>query len=202
VTSAIYDAGYGSSSRAYTAFRLPGMTPATYGRRGKGARIQWLTTSSPIGRILVAATGTGLCFVEVDAGGDDAALRDALAREFPEAEIDAAPSAGLRRFADAARAVAETGTVTVELPVDVRGTVFQWRVWRALTAVPRGETRTYVEVARAIGRPSASRAVARACATNPLALVVPCHRVVRADGAPSGYRWGGAVKRALLARER
>jgi AraC family transcriptional regulator of adaptative response/methylated-DNA-[protein]-cysteine methyltransferase len=196
VTDAIYEAGYGSPSRVYGAIRLPGMTPATYGRGGAGARIAWTTTSSPVGRILVAATARGLCFVEV--GRADASLRDALRREFPRAEIAEHSSKALAPFALAARAVAEANTVPDTVPLDIRGTAFQWRVWRALTRIPRGETRSYAAVAAAIGQPKAVRAVARACATNPIALVVPCHRVVGSDGTTGGYRWGSGTKRSLL----
>ena len=200
VTEAIYASGYGSPSRVYGAIQLPGMTPATYGRGGRGAVIRWLTMASPVGRILVASTARGLCFVEV--GQTDEALLDALRREFPDAEVQASASADLQDLAHAARAVAQAARLPEALPVDIRGTAFQWRVWRALTAIPRGETRSYGEIARAIGDPAAARAVARACATNPLALVVPCHRVVPAGGATGGYRWGARVKAELLALER
>jgi AraC family transcriptional regulator of adaptative response/methylated-DNA-[protein]-cysteine methyltransferase len=196
VTDAVYEAGYGSPSRVYGAIRLPGMTPATYGRGGAGARIEWTTTSSPVGRILVAATARGLSFVGV--GRTDAALLDALGREFPHADIDVRSSGSLAPLARAARAVAEAKAVPETLPLDIRGTAFQWRVWRALTRIPRGETRSYAAVAAAIGRPNAVRAVARACATNPIALVVPCHRVVGTDGETGGYRWGAGKKRTLL----
>jgi AraC family transcriptional regulator of adaptative response/methylated-DNA-[protein]-cysteine methyltransferase len=200
VTDAIYEAGYGSPSRVYEAIRLPGMTPATYGRGGKGAHIRWTTTDSSVGRIMVAATRRGLCFVEV--GDSDRTLLAGLRREFPEADIDDHAATLLAPLARAARAVAEAQPVPPDLPVDIRGTAFQWRVWRALTRIPRGQTRSYSEVAAAIGRPSAVRAVARACATNPLSLVVPCHRVVGANGKLTGYRWGVGVKKALLVKER
>jgi len=200
VTDAVYESGYGSPSRMYDAIRLPGMTLATYGRGGKGAEIRWLAAESPVGRVLVAATARGLCAVR--AGADDAGLVRALRAEFPLATIDAHPSAELQPYANAALAVARATPVPQDVPVDIRGTAFQWRVWRALTRIPRGETRTYSDVARAIGQPSAVRAVARACATNPIALVVPCHRVVRTDGSLGGYRWGLGMKDALLAAER
>ena len=200
VTDAIYEAGFGSPSRVYEAIRLPGMTPATYGRGGKGAHIRWTTASSAIGRVMVAATDRGLCFVQI--GGADGQLKSQLREEFPLAEIDAARSASLDPWIDAALDVARAKPPRADLSVDIRGTAFQWRVWRALTRIPRGETRSYADVAKAIGRPTATRAVARACATNPIALVVPCHRVVRRDGAAGGYRWGAEVKDALLRRER
>jgi len=200
VTGAVYEAGFSSPSRVYGGAWLPGMTPATYGRGGQGATIDWLAVPSPAGRILVAATARGLCFIEIGHTTDE--LRRALAREFPRADVAVRPSARLRPMADAARAVVLTGTPPASLPVDIRGTAFQWRVWRALTTIPPGETRSYAEVAASMATPSAARAVARACAGNPLALVVPCHRVIRADGSHGGYRWGQTVKRALLDRER
>jgi len=200
VTDAVYEAGYGSSSRAYESIRLPGMTPATYGRGGKGAEIQWTSADSPIGRILVASTARGLCFVEV--GLNDRELVVKLRDEFPLATIGDRPSARLGPLVAGARAIASARPVPPNLPVDIRGTAFQWRVWRALTRIPRGQTLSYAAVAAAIGQPSAVRAVARACATNPLALVVPCHRVVRTDGGLGGYRWGVGVKKRLLSKER
>ena len=200
VTDAVYESGYGSPSRVYDAIRLPGMTPATYGRGGQGAVIRWLAGDSPVGRVLVASTERGLCAVR--AGASDADLLRALRDEFPRARIDARPSPELQPLANAALAVANATPVPEDLPLDIRGTAFQWRVWRALTRIPRGETRTYTEVARTIGHPSAVRAVARACATNPIALVVPCHRVVRTDGGLGGYRWGLGMKEGLLATER
>lgn len=198
VTDAIYASGFGSPSRVYDAIRLPGMTPATYGRGGKGARIQWLSGASSIGHVMVAATERGLCFVQV---GDVAVMARALREEFPFAEISERSSRALKPLLTAALAVAAAKPLSPELPVDIRGTAFQWRVWRALTRIPRGETRSYTDIARAIGSPAAVRAVARACATNPVALVVPCHRVVRADGDLAGYRWGVKVKRTLLSNE-
>lgn len=199
VTDAIYSAGFGSPSRVYDAIRLPGMTPATYGRGGKGAHIRWMQGASPVGHLMVAATDRGLCFVQI---GEPDRMRAELEREFPLADIDLKPSSALRPMLNAAIAVASAKPAPATFPMDIRGTAFQWRVWRALTRIPRGETRSYSDIARAIGRPSAVRAVARACATNPVALVVPCHRVVAKAGAPSGYRWGVTVKRTLLAKER
>jgi AraC family transcriptional regulator of adaptative response/methylated-DNA-[protein]-cysteine methyltransferase len=199
VTDAIYESGYGSPSRVYGAIRLPGMTPATYGRGGAGARIAWTTTTSRVGRLLVASTARGLCFVEI--GRTEDGLLAALRREFPQAEVDARSSKSLAPLARAARAVADAKAVPETLPLDIRGTAFQWRVWRELTRIPRGETRSYAALAASIGRPKAVRAVARACATNPIALVVPCHRIVAADGAIGGYRWGKATKRTLLSLE-
>jgi AraC family transcriptional regulator of adaptative response/methylated-DNA-[protein]-cysteine methyltransferase len=200
VTDATYEAGFGSSSRMYGAIRLPGMQPATYGRGGEGARIEWTTVASPLGLILVAATEKGLCFVEV--GESVESLVRALKQEFPRADVTGRPSKALDALAAAARAVAIATDVPESIPIDIRGTAFQWRVWRALTRIPRGETRTYSQVAAAIDAASSVRAVARACATNPIALVVPCHRVIGSDGQMHGYRWGIRVKEQLLETER
>ncbi len=200
VTPAIFDAGYGSSSRAYEPDKQAGMTPATYAKGGRGASIDWLTTTSPLGTILVAATTKGVCFVAV--GDDVDALRHELAREFPLATIAAQPSPALRPLAIAARAVASGKKPSEDLPADIRGTAFQWRVWRALKKIPVGRTLTYTDLAKVIGEPSAVRAVARACATNPVALLIPCHRIVGADGSLRGYRWGIDVKRRLIENEK
>jgi AraC family transcriptional regulator of adaptative response/methylated-DNA-[protein]-cysteine methyltransferase len=199
VTDAIYAAGFGSPSRVYESIRLPGMTPATYGRGGKGAHIRWRTASTRIGQVMVAATARGLCFVQIGLADRDllAELRD----EFPSADIDTRPSSALKPWMAGAIAVSMAKPPNLDLPVDIRGTAFQWRVWRALTRIPCGETRSYADVARAIGNPAAVRAVARACATNPIALVVPCHRVVPKSGGAGGYRWGTRVKDALLKAE-
>lgn len=198
-TDAVYAAGYGSPSRVYGGFQLPGMTPATYGRGGRGARIDWLTTRSRLGLILVAATARGVCFVAI--GSSRVALVRWLEAEFPAATIAARPSRRLASLARVARAAAAGAPIRADVPVDVRGTAFQWRVWRALTRIPRGQTRAYAELGATVGQPSAARAVARACATNPLTLLVPCHRIVRGTGHPGGYRWGIDVKRRLLANE-
>src|SRR5260221_9404481 len=186
VTEAIYEAGYGSPSRVYEAIRLPGMTPATYGRGGRGAQIHWTSTTSPIGRIMVAATDRGVCFVQV--GHTDRDLVALLRKEFPLADIDEHASVALTPLIAAARAIADVGPLPADLPVDIRGTAFQWRVWRALTRIPRRETRADSDVAASIGKPSAVRTVAPACATNPLSLGGPCHRVAGAKGNPTGYR--------------
>jgi AraC family transcriptional regulator of adaptative response/methylated-DNA-[protein]-cysteine methyltransferase len=200
VTDATYEAGYGSPARMYDAIRLPGMQPASYGRGGAGAAIDWATADTPLGTVLVASTAKGLCFVEV--GSDIPSLVAAVRAEFPAASIAQRPSPRLQPMLDAARAVALAIEVPPNVPLDIRGTAFQWRVWRALTEIPRGQTRTYTELARAIGAPSSVRAVARACATNPVSLVVPCHRVIGADGGLRGFRWGLEVKRKLIDTER
>jgi AraC family transcriptional regulator of adaptative response/methylated-DNA-[protein]-cysteine methyltransferase len=200
VTDAVYEAGFGSPSRVYEHMRLPGMTPATYGRGGAGAAIDWAAIDSTVGRIMVAATARGLCFVQI--GAADSPMLDELRREFPRATIAGRPAPRLQPLAEAARAVAHAQPMPAELPLDIRGTAFQWRVWRALARIPAGETRTYASLAASIGHPTAVRAVARACATNPLSLVIPCHRVIGTNGSLTGYRWGTQVKDALLKAER
>ncbi len=200
VTGALYEAGYGSSSRLYE--RAPaqlGMTPATYRRGGAGARIGYAIAPCPLGRVLVAATARGISAVYL--GDDEAALEAELRREYPAAEI-ARDDAGLGRWVAALVEHLDGRRPHLDLPLDVRATAFQRQVWEALQAIPYGATRSYGEIARAIGRPTAVRAVARACATNPVSVVVPCHRVVAADGGLAGYRWGTERKRALLAKER
>lgn len=199
VTHAIYDAGYGSASRAYAAAQTHlGMTPAEYRKRGKGLRIDYSIVASPLGRMLVAATEHGVSAVYF--GETDGGLQAALHREYPEAELREGDAA----HAEWTRAVVARvgGEDSRDVPVDIRATAFQWRVFQALREIPRGETRSYGEIARAIGAPGAARAVGRACATNPVAVVIPCHRAVAASGALTGYRWGVARKQKLLASER
>jgi len=200
VSPATYAAGYGSSSRVYErAGAQLGMTPATYARGGRGARIAFTVVPCPLGRLLVAATERGICRIGVGAGAEE--LAAGLRAEFPAAEIrrDRGP---LRRWVGAIRRHLEGRAPHLDLPLDVRATAFQRAVWEALRKIPYGSTRSYAEIARAIGRPRATRAVARACATNPAAIVIPCHRVVGADGDLGGYRWGIDRKRALIERER
>lgn len=199
VTTAIYEAGYGSPSRVYESPATGrGMSPSNYRRGGAGMRIGYSVIASPLGHVLIAATEHGVCAVRIGDRRD--ALERELKHEFPAADI----RSNEKPNAEWIRAIA--GQVrgrqpSIELPVDVRATAFQWKVWRALQQIPAGETRAYSDVARAIGKPSAVRAVARACATNPVALVVPCHRVVPATGGVGGYRWGTARKEKLLAIE-
>ena len=199
VASASFEAGYGSSSRTYAqAPRHLGMTPARYQRGGRGLHIRYNTVPTPLGRLLVAATDRGVCAVTL--GDSEPALAQALRREYPEALLEPAPGALGDWTALIVRSLA--GSVDLSgIPLDLRATTFQRRVFEALRAIPRGETRSYGEIAATIGRPSAVRAVASACAKNPAALVVPCHRVVRGDGGLGGYRWGVRRKRDLLARE-
>ncbi len=199
VASATFEAGYGSSSRAYAnAPRHLGMTPARYARGGQGLHIRFATVATPLGRLLVGATDRGICAVTL--GDSEHALEAGLRHEYPEALLEKAPAALAEWTALIAGSLAEAVDLST-IPLDLRATTFQRRVWEALRAIPRGETRSYGELAAAIGRPSAARAVASACAHNPAALVVPCHRIVRGDGSLGGYRWGAARKRALLKRE-
>lgn len=199
VTSALYEAGYGSSSRLYE--RAPaqlGMTPADYRRGGTHAHIRYTIVESALGRLLMAATTRGVCAVSL--GDDDAELETFLAEEFPAAVRERADAELAEWVAEVVRRTAGAAPHRA-LPLDVQATAFQWRVWQELCKIPRGDTRTYSEVARALGQPTATRAVARACATNPASVLIPCHRVVGADGSLTGYRWGLSRKRALLEGE-
>jgi len=198
VTRALYDAGYGSSSRLYErSNRQLGMTPATYSRGGENMNITYTIVDCSLGRLLVAATGRGICALSM--GDSDAKLEAFLRDEYPNAEIH---RNGLHRWVSAIAKHLAGRHPQLDLPVDVQATAFQWKVWEALRAIPYGSTQSYSEVARALGRPTATRAVARACATNPVAVVIPCHRVVREDGGLGGYRWGLERKQALLEKER
>jgi AraC family transcriptional regulator of adaptative response/methylated-DNA-[protein]-cysteine methyltransferase len=200
VTSALYEAGYGSSSRLYeNAGGRLGMTPAAYRRGGRGVSINYTIAGCPLGRLLVAATEKGVCSVRL--GDSDKELEAALRTEYSEAEINRDDKT-LGEWVGALVDHLQGKHPRLDLPLDVQATAFQWSVWQKLKEIPYGCTRSYSEVARAIGRPSAVRAVARACATNPVALVIPCHRVVREDQSLGGYRWGIERKRALLERER
>ncbi len=208
VTRAMYDAGYGSSSRLYerTASQL-GMTPDKYRRGAIAASIRYACADSPLGRMLIAATERGICAIQF--GRSDGELIEGLKREFPFA-IRKADDGGLRSWVGALlkhmlgkdlKAGARHGSHS-SLPLDIRATAFQRRVWTYLQSIPFGATKSYSEVAKAIGQPAACRAVARACATNPVAVAIPCHRVVREDGSMGGYRWGMERKKALLEIER
>ena len=205
VTDAIYEAGFGSSSRAYEGAAL-GMTPGCFARGGQGERIAYTTARSPFGWLVVGATERGLCWLAL--AGTAAEAEASLRAEFPLAALRRDPS--LATLVDAAVGgvvqVSEAGRGSgpdsgQSLALDLRGTAFQLRVWQALRTIPRGETRSYSQLARELGEPKAVRAVARACATNRVALVVPCHRVVGAGGALTGYRWGVERKRQLLEAE-
>ena len=200
IAGATFGAGFGSSSRVYErAAKELGMTPGRFRRGGSGERIAYASADTPLGRVLAATTARGVCFVAL---GDDAGRLSAdLAAEFPGAELEA-DAPGLAGVLAQVVDYLEGRLPHPDLPLDLRGTAFQRRVWQELQKIPPGDTASYGEVARRIGQPVAVRAVARACATNPAALVVPCHRVVRGDGTPSGYRWGPERKTALLAAER
>jgi AraC family transcriptional regulator, regulatory protein of adaptative response / methylated-DNA-[protein]-cysteine methyltransferase len=200
VTTAIYEAGYGSGSRAYeSAHAKLGMTPATYRRGGQGMEIRYATVTSPLGRLIVAATDRGVCSVQL--GASDAALQAALRDEYPRAELRS-DDGRLRPWVDAILQHLAGGMPRLDLPLDVQATAFQWSVWKELQRIPYGSRRSYAEVARALGRPRAVRAVAGACARNRVALLVPCHRVIASDGELGGYRWGKSRKRRLLEMEK
>jgi AraC family transcriptional regulator of adaptative response/methylated-DNA-[protein]-cysteine methyltransferase len=199
VTDAMFGAGYGSTSRLYErAAPMLGMHPSTYRRGGQGTEIRYAIVQSPLGWLLVAATPFGVCAVAM--GDSVSALERALAAEYPRA-------ASVRDDAMLAKATRQvldhlSGKLPrLDLPLDVRATAFEWQVWTALKAIPPGETRTYKEVAESIGHPRAVRAVARACAGNPVALTIPCHRVVPSAGGVGGYRWGTKRKKRLLRQE-
>ena len=199
VAGAMYDAGFSSSSRLYA--RAPtelGMTPATYGRGGRGAVINYTIVPCPLGFLLVAATQRGVCAVKL--GDCDSALAEGLTKEYPSAEIHRADST-LNGPVDNLLNYLAGKQPDLQLPLDIQATAFQWRVWENLRAIPYGETRSYGEVAKGMGRPTAVRAVARACATNPVALVIPCHRAIREDQSLGGYRWGLERKETLLEKE-
>jgi AraC family transcriptional regulator, regulatory protein of adaptative response / methylated-DNA-[protein]-cysteine methyltransferase len=199
VTTALYDAGFGSSSRLYE--RAPGhlgMTPAAYRQGGAGMEIHYTIVSSPLGRLLVGATERGISALYL--GKEDAPLETALRKEYPRAEIRHNRN-GMQNWVGKILEHLRGHEPNLDLPTDVQATAFQRRVWEELRKIPYGTTKTYSQVARAIGRPAAIRAVARACATNPVSVVVPCHRVVREDGNLAGYRWGLECKRELLEHE-
>lgn len=206
VTGALYEAGYGSSSSVYErVVGQLGMTPSTYRKGGSGMDIHYTICDSPLGRLLVAATETGVCAVYLN--DSDTVLEHALRQEYPAATFRLADDE-LQQWAETIVAYLSGWEPHLELPLDLRGTAFQQRVWQALREIPYGETWTYMELAEHIGQPKAARAVGQACATNPAALVVPCHRVVNAgvkdpvENKRMGYRWGADRKRAILKMER
>jgi AraC family transcriptional regulator of adaptative response/methylated-DNA-[protein]-cysteine methyltransferase len=197
ITRAIHAAGFGSSSRVYGEPVL-GMTPGSVRARGRGERIAYASAPCSLGRVLVATSARGVCAIEL--GDDDAAVCAAFAAHFAQAEL-VRDDASLGRTLETVVALVDDPSRRAELTLDVRGTAFQRRVWNALRAIPPGTTVSYAALARAIGSPRAARAVGAACAANPVAVAIPCHRVVGASGEPAGYRWGIARKRALLGRE-
>jgi AraC family transcriptional regulator of adaptative response/methylated-DNA-[protein]-cysteine methyltransferase len=206
VTDAVYEAGFGSGSRVYEeSDRRLGMTPASYRAGGAGASIRYTTTNTPLGQLLVATTAKGICSVTL--GEDDAGLEARLVAEFPLAGRERVDE-GREEWLDAVigRVAHELGWSDRDAPamppLDIAATAFQWRVWDALTRIPRGETLSYGELAAKLGVPKAARAIGRACGSNKLALLVPCHRIIREDGSLGGWRWGLDIKQQLLATER
>jgi AraC family transcriptional regulator of adaptative response/methylated-DNA-[protein]-cysteine methyltransferase len=199
VTRAMYDAGYGSSSRLYerTASQL-GMTPDKYRRGAIAATVRYSCTDSPLGRMLIAATERGICSIQF--GRSDSELLEGLKREFPFASRKK-DEGGLQSWVDALLRHMHGKDLNSALPLDIRATAFQRQVWAYLQSIPFGATKSYSQVAKGIGQPTAARAVARACATNPVAVAIPCHRVVREDGSMGGYRWGIERKKTLLEME-
>ena len=199
IVAAMYDAGYGSSSRLYERAKDElGMTPAAFRRGGRGMRVGYTTAGCPLGRLLVAATETGLCAVSI--GDSDEMLETMLAAEYPEAEITRSGKA-LDEIVVTLLSHLRGQHPNLDLPLDVQATAFQRRVWEELLKIPYGSTRSYSDVARSIGSPNSVRAVARACATNRVALVIPCHRIIREDSGLGGYKWGLERKRKLLEQE-
>jgi AraC family transcriptional regulator of adaptative response/methylated-DNA-[protein]-cysteine methyltransferase len=207
VTNAIYNAGFGSSSRGYDGAQL-GMTPSRFAKGGRGEQINFTTARSPFGWLIVGATERGLCWLAL--GATSAEAEASLREEFPLATVRRDPSLASMVDAALAMVLGEHSDKALNAPqaqlaapqvLDLRGTAFQLRVWQALRQIPRGETRSYSQLAREMGMPNATRAVARACATNRVAIVVPCHRVVGVSGSLTGYRWGVERKRQLLEAE-
>ena len=201
VSAALYDAGYGSPSRVYEAGAAKlGMTPARYRAGGEGEELRWSTVDTALGTALVAASARGICMVEL--GANERSLEAKLRAEFPNADLQRVDAGRDAFLAPRVRAVADAlAGKRVDVDVDLLGTAFQKKVWDALMRIPSGETRSYADIAAELGAPSAARAVAGACARNRIAVLVPCHRVVRGDGSVGGYRWGLPLKRRLLQRE-
>ncbi len=200
ITDALYETGYGSSSRVYERSNAQlGMTPAAYRKGGQGMEIGYTIAKSPLGKVLVAATERGVSAVYL--GDAESTLLSELRVEYPRAKIAPATDSFQRWVREIMQRI-EGKQPRLELPLDLQATAFQRRVWKELQQIPRGRTRTYSQVARSLGQPKAVRAVARACATNPVSIIVPCHRVIREDGTLAGYRWGLSRKEQLLAQER
>jgi AraC family transcriptional regulator of adaptative response/methylated-DNA-[protein]-cysteine methyltransferase len=200
IADALYEAGYGSSSRLYgqSSAQL-GMTPAAYRRGGQGLQVYYVIVGSPLGFLLVAATERGVCSAKI--GDDEASLEEALGREYAASKIRREDTR-LGEWVEVILRHLSGRLPHLDLPLDVQATAFERLVWEQLQRIPYGETRCYQEIAAALGRPTSARAVGRACGANPVALLIPCHRVVRKDGDAGGYRWGIARKEALLDRER
>ncbi len=199
ISGAVYEAGYGSSSRLYSKAKSElGMTPKTYKQKGKDTLIHYSISPSPFGKVLVAATEKGICAVRLADTKEE--LETTLTQEFSNADL-VRDDATLKSYVQSILANLNGKLPHLDLPIDVKATAFQKRVWQELQKIPYGETRSYGDVAKAMGEPKAVRAVARACATNSVGIVIPCHRVVREDGSLSGYRWGMERKRQLLEQE-
>jgi AraC family transcriptional regulator of adaptative response/methylated-DNA-[protein]-cysteine methyltransferase len=198
VTDATYNSGYGSLSRLYEQTRL-GMTPTVYRRGGAGLTIHYTIADSPLGRLMVAATEQGVCFISL--ADADKTLETALRGDYHAAQIER-DDVGLRQWVNLVLGYLNGKQPHLELPLDIQGTAFQRQVWEALRAIPYGETRTYGQIAQAIGKPSAARAVGHACGANPVSLAIPCHRAVGSSGSLTGYRWGVERKEKLLAQEK
>lgn len=200
VTEAIYDAGFSSSSRFYEkSTAMLGMTPTAFRNGGKNARIRFCIAQCALGALLVGASDLGVCAISM--GDDPQALIQTFQDRFPGASLVGDDPEFAALVAQVV-ALVENPAATVDLPLDMHGTAFQQRVWQALQEIPAGHTASYAQIASRIGQPKAMRAVALACGANPVAIAVPCHRIIRTDGSVSGYRWGVARKQALLARER
>jgi AraC family transcriptional regulator of adaptative response/methylated-DNA-[protein]-cysteine methyltransferase len=199
VTDALYACGYGSSSRLYEKTNLQlGMTPASYRKGGEGMEITYTIATTSLGKVLVASTERGISAVYL--GENERNLAEELRKEYPKADIVRSADGHENWLKEIVRRI-EGNPPSGELPLDVQATAFQRRVWQELQKIPRGTTRTYTQVAKSLGQPRSVRAVARACATNPVSIVVPCHRVIRSDGALAGYRWGLSRKEKLLEKE-
>jgi len=199
VTDALYACGYGSSSRLYEKTNLQlGMTPVSYRKGGQGMEITYTVAATSLGKVLVASTERGVSAVYL--GENERDLAEELYKEYPKANIIRSAEGHENWLREIVRRV-EGNPPSVELPLDVQATAFQRRVWQELQKIPRGATRTYTQVAKSLGQPRSVRAVARACATNPVSILVPCHRVIRSDGALAGYRWGLSRKQKLLEKE-
>jgi AraC family transcriptional regulator of adaptative response/methylated-DNA-[protein]-cysteine methyltransferase len=199
ITDAIYDAGYSSSSRAYESSAIQlGMTPSAFQRGGEGAEIDYTVADTDLGKLLIAATARGVCSVRF--GKAEAELVRDLQNEFPAAKLEGSDRK-LQQLASDLSALLRGAFISRDIPLDIRGTAFQQQVWNALRSIPSGETRSYAAIAQEIGKPKAVRAVANACAANPVAVIVPCHRVVQKNGSLAGYRWGVERKAALLKNE-
>lgn len=204
VTDAIYEAGFASSSRVYERVdtRL-GMIPSEYRAGGKGTRVSYVSVDSPLGRMMMGATDRGLCFIQF--AESDEELLALLQKEYPAADLQPMPEPYSDQFQLWMASLAKHlrgEQPDLDLPMDVRATAFQLNVWKFLQTIPYGKVYSYSEVAAGIGKPSAVRAVARACASNTVAIIIPCHRVIRGDGGLGGYRWGLSRKRTLIDRER